>query len=145
MKYLPIITISALSACFVFGFVGLVLSVKHSYSPLLFDALLIMVLTSASITFLVWLKSGKRSPLTRIQNGLAGSAIVIASWIPPLILVNIPETEWQITIRTGRSYWITTMAVIDVHTQAYVPSWDSQQYSHSLWEKRPQSHGNQAT
>ena len=100
-NYLPIIMIGGLGACLLFGLFGVALSIEQDYKPLFFDAIIIVSLASAGIAVLLWLKSSKRSPLTRIQNGLAGAILALAGWIPPEILTIIPETEWPLLMALG--------------------------------------------
>ena len=100
-NYLPIVTIGILAACLLFALVGLVMSIVEGHRPLFFNTVTIISLILPGITFLLWLKSSKRSPLTRIQNGVAGSILAIAGWIPPTILTNVPEADWPIVLSLG--------------------------------------------
>lgn len=100
-NYIPIITIGGLGACLLFGLFGVALSIEQRHRPLFFDAIVIVSLSSVGIAVIFWLKSSKRSPLTRVQNGLAGAILAVAGWIPPEILTNIPETEWPIVMALG--------------------------------------------
>ncbi len=101
MKYLPDVTIGILVACLLFALVGLVMSIVQGYRPLFFNTITLISLILPGIAFFLWLKSIRRSPLTRIQNGVAGSILAIAAWIPPLILTNVPEADWPIVLSLG--------------------------------------------
>ena len=101
MKYLPDVTIGILVACLLFALVGLALAMVEGYRPLIFNTIAFISLILPCFAFFLWLKSSRRSQLTRIQNGVAGAILAIAAWIPPLILTNVPEADWPIVLSLG--------------------------------------------
>lgn len=101
MKYLSNVSIGVLVVCLLIGLVGLALSIVEGHSPLFFNTITLISLLMPGITFLLWLKSSRRSQLTRIQNGVAGSILAIAAWIPPFILTKVPEADWPIVLSLG--------------------------------------------
>ena len=101
MKYLSNVSIGVLVVCLLIGLVGLALSIVEGHSPLFFNTITLISLIMPFITFMLWLKSSRRSQPTRIQNGVAGSILAFAAWIPPLVLTNVPEADWPIVLSLG--------------------------------------------
>lgn len=101
MNYLPNVMIGILVFCLLFALVGLAISIVEGYRPLFFNTTTLIFLMLPGIAFLLWLKSSRRSHLTRIQNCVAGAILAIAAWIPPLILTNVPEADWPIVLSLG--------------------------------------------
>ena len=103
-KFFPIVIITIFAVFVLIGLVSLSVALKHRYSPLVTDAVIIIVLSLALVGYFAWIFFDRGLPLTRVQNIVAGRFITPASWIPPIILVNIPETEWPIVAGLGSCF-----------------------------------------
>ena len=97
----PIMIIAIFASFFLFALVSLSVAVEHGYSPLAADAVAINMLVAAATGHIAWIAFGRGLPLTRKQNMVAACFIVPTSWLPPRILVNIPEMDWGVLTALG--------------------------------------------
>lgn len=119
-KLFPITIITILASFFLFAIVSLAVAVEHGYSPLATDAVVIIIISVAMAGHIAWIAFAKGLPLTRRQNLVAAGFIVPASWIPPRILINIPESEWGVITALGAIVAMFTWLILaNIHRRIF--------------------------